>query len=152
LVGAAARQTKPTTGGGVYLGIRAAQLAAETAVGALEVGDTSRRTLTAYEVSWQRLEGHEVRVGGWLRQAFRRLSDRELDWIISVAGEPWAQEAICCLGDIDYPADLLSALLRGAGRRMASLFVRGVPRLGRGLQPGAPGQLPEHNPVREGAQ
>jgi flavin-dependent dehydrogenase len=127
LVGAAARQTKPTTGGGVYLGIRAAQLAAETAIRALEAGDTSRRTLAAYEVSWHRLEGHEVRVGGWLRRAFRHLSDRELDWIISIAGEPWAQEAITCLGDIDFPADLLSALLRGAGRRVLPLLGRGDP-------------------------
>jgi flavin-dependent dehydrogenase len=127
LVGAAARQTKPTTGGGVYLGIRAAQLAAEIAIRALETGDTSHRALAAYERAWQRLEGHEVRVGSWLRGAFRRLSDRELDWIISVAGEPWAQEAISCLGDIDYPADLLSALLRGAGRRVLPLWGRGDP-------------------------
>jgi geranylgeranyl reductase family protein len=127
LVGAAARQTKPTTGGGVYLGVRAAQLAAGTAIRALELGDTSRRTLAAYEQSWHRLEGHEVRVGGWLRGAFRRLSDRELDWIISVAGEPWAQEAITRLGDIDYPADLLSALLRGAGRRVLPLWGRSDP-------------------------
>jgi geranylgeranyl reductase family protein len=127
LVGAAARQTKPTTGGGVYLGVRAAQLAAETAVRALETGDTSRRALVAYERAWQRLEGHEVRVGGWLRRAFRRLSDWELDWIIRVAGEPWAQEAISRLGDIDFPAQLLSALLRGAGRRVLPLWGRGDP-------------------------
>jgi geranylgeranyl reductase family protein len=127
LVGAAARQTKPTTGGGVYLGVRAAQLAAETAIRALEAGDTSRRALAAYEQAWHRLEGHEVRVGGWLRGAFRRLSDRQLDWIVATAGEPWAQEAIARLGDIDYPADLLSALLRGAGRRVLPLWGRGAP-------------------------
>jgi geranylgeranyl reductase family protein len=127
LVGAAARQTKPTTGGGVYLGVRAARLAAETAIRALEAGDTSRSALLAYERAWQRLEGHEVRVGGWLRRAFRRLSDRELDWIISVAGEPWAQEAISRLGDIDYPAQLLSALMRGAGRRVLPLWGRKDP-------------------------
>jgi geranylgeranyl reductase family protein len=127
LVGAAARQTKPTTGGGVYLGVRAAQLAAGTAVRALETGDTSRRALAAYERAWNRLEGHEVHVGGWLRRAFRRLSDRELDWIIRIAGEPWAQEAISRLGDIDFPAQLLSALLRGAGRRVLPLWGRGDP-------------------------
>jgi flavin-dependent dehydrogenase len=127
LVGAAARQTKPTTGGGVYLGVRAAQLAAEVAVRALEDGDTSRRALASYEQAWERLEGHQVRVGDWLRRAFRRLSDRELDWIISVAGEPWAQEAITHLGDIDFPAQLLSALLRGAGRRALPLWSREEP-------------------------
>jgi hypothetical protein len=66
-------------------------------------------------------------VGDWLRRAFRRLSDRELDWIISVAGEPWAQEAITHLGDIDFPAQLLSALLRGAGRRVLPLWSREDP-------------------------
>ena len=127
LVGAAARQTKPTTGGGVYLGVRAARLAAETAIRALEKGDTSHRVLADYERAWHRLEGHEVRVGGWLRRAFRHLSDRELDWIISTAGEPWAQEAITRLGDIDFPAQLLSALLRGAGRRVLPLWGRQPP-------------------------
>jgi digeranylgeranylglycerophospholipid reductase len=127
LVGAAARQTKPTTGGGVYLGVRAAHLAAETAIRALAAGDTSRRALMPYEQAWHRLEGREVRVGGWLRRAFRRLSDRELDWILATAGEPWAQEAITRLGDIDYPADLLSALLRGARRQVLPLWGRGDP-------------------------
>ena len=124
LVGAAARQTKPTTGGGIYLGIRAAQLAAEVAIQALAEGRTDRRALAAYEGAWQRLEGHEVRVGHWLRQVFRRLPDRELDWIVATAGEPWAQDLIGGLGDIDYPAQLLSALLRGAGRRALALWGR----------------------------
>jgi geranylgeranyl reductase family protein len=147
LVGAAARQTKPTTGGGVYLGVRAAQLAAEAAIRALKVGDTSRRTLASYEQAWQRLEGHEVRVGGWLRHAFRRLSDRELDWIVATASEPWAQEAISRLGDIDFPAKLLSALLRGAGRQVLTIWGWGDP---------APmGEVPDHSKaarVREGAR
>jgi geranylgeranyl reductase family protein len=130
LVGAAARQTKPTTGGGVYLGVRAAQLAAGTAVQALAEGRTDRRALLPYERAWQRLEGHEVRVGGWLRGAFRRLSDRQLDWIVAIASEPWAQEAITRLGDIDYPAGLLSALLRGAGRRVLPLCGRRDPEPG----------------------
>jgi digeranylgeranylglycerophospholipid reductase len=149
LVGAAARQTKPTTGGGVYLAVRAAHLAAETAVRALAGGRADRRALLPYERTWRRLEGHEVRVGGWLRAVFRRLSDRQLDWIVATAGEPWAQEAISRLGDIDYPADLLSALLRGAGRRVLPLPGREAPRLGRGGQRAASGARPEAHPVRK---
>ena len=116
LIGAAARQTKPTTGGGVYLGIRAAQLAAATAARALALGDTSHRALAAYEEDWSRLEGREVAVGHRLRSAYRRLSDRELDWIVATAAEPWAQRLITRFGDIDFPARLLSALLRNVPR------------------------------------
>jgi digeranylgeranylglycerophospholipid reductase len=113
LVGAAARQTKPTTGGGLYLALRAAQ--------ALEQGDHSRQALAAYEQAWHQLEGHELVVGHWLRQAFRRLSDRELDRILTVLAEPWAQNIISRLGDIDFPAQLLSSLLRGVVGRIPSL-------------------------------
>jgi flavin-dependent dehydrogenase len=117
LVGAAARQTKPTTGGGVYLGIRAAHLAAWTAIQALAQGTTSRQALAPYEAAWHRLEGHEVSVGHRLRQVYRRLPDRALDWIVATGAEPWAQAAIRQLGDIDFPGQLLGALLLGVGRR-----------------------------------
>jgi digeranylgeranylglycerophospholipid reductase len=129
LVGAAARQTKPTTGGGIYLGVRAAQLAAAAAARALTRGDVSRRALAPYEEDWHRLEGREVAVGHHLRRAFRRLSDRELDWIIATAAEPWAQRLISRLGDIDFPAQLLTALLNEAGRNAAIFACRRlVPR------------------------
>jgi len=118
LVGAAARQTKPTTGGGVYLGVRAAQMAAQVALWALERGDCSRRALQGYERQWQRLEGHEVLVGHWLRRVFRRLSDRELGRIIAVLNRPWAQGIISRLGDIDFPSRLFSALLVELGRQV----------------------------------
>ena len=120
LVGAAARQTKPTTGGGVYLGIRAAQLAAAAAARALVDGrvDLSHRALLPYEQDWHRLEGREVAVGHRLRRAYRRLSDRDLDWIVATAAEPWAQGLISRLGDIDFPGRLLSALLRDLPRKV----------------------------------
>jgi geranylgeranyl reductase family protein len=124
LVGAAARQTKPMTGGGVYLGIRAAHLAAETAIQALSRGTTSRRALAPYEVAWHRLEGREVQVGHQLRQVYRRLPDRALDWIVATGAEPWAQAAITQLGDIDFPEQLLGALLQGVWRRALRLSGR----------------------------
>jgi digeranylgeranylglycerophospholipid reductase len=130
LIGAAARQTKPTTGGGVYLGIRAAQLAAQAATCALAQapalanarvagsGALDHRALAAYEEAWHRLEGREVAVAHRLRTLYRRLSDRDLDWIIATAAQPWAQRLISRLGDIDFPAQLLSALLRDLPRTL----------------------------------
>jgi digeranylgeranylglycerophospholipid reductase len=113
LVGAAARQTKPTTGGGLYFGLRAAHLAAVTATHALARGDCSRRALAPYERAWARSEGRELWVGHWLRLAFRRLSDRGLDRVIALFSRPWAQAWLSRLGDMDYPSRML------AGRTVA---------------------------------
>lgn len=117
LVGAAARQTKPTTGGGLYFGMRAAQLAAATAAKAVAQGDCSRRTLAEYEQAWHRSEGRELMVNHWLRRGFRGLSDRGLDLIIKFFGQPWAQNWISRLGDMDYPSRLFVPLAATRRRR-----------------------------------
>ena len=50
LVGAAARQTKPTTGGGLYFGMRAAKLAADCAAQAIEEHDAlEKETIDALQ-------------------------------------------------------------------------------------------------------
>jgi flavin-dependent dehydrogenase len=106
LVGAAARQTKPTTGGGLYFGIQAAQLAAAAAAKALKQSDCSRPILAEYEQAWYRSGGRELVYGHWLRWGFRSLSDRGLDLLIEVFSKPWAQNWISRLGDMDYPSRL----------------------------------------------
>jgi flavin-dependent dehydrogenase len=126
LVGAAAGQTKPTTGGGIYLSLRAARLAAATAARALEGGDCSYRALAEYERAWHRLEGHEVLVGHWLRRLYLGFADRELDLIIQVMGEPWAQGLIARLGDLDFPSGLLSSLVVSALKHRKPSKVRQV--------------------------
>jgi flavin-dependent dehydrogenase len=126
LVGAAAGQTKPTTGGGIYLSVRAAQLAAAAAARALEEGDCSCRALAEYERAWHRLEGHEVLVSHWLRRLYLGFADRELDLIIQVMGEPWAQGLIARLGDLDFPSRLLSSLVVAALKQGKPSKVRQV--------------------------
>jgi digeranylgeranylglycerophospholipid reductase len=118
LVGAAARQTKPTTGGGLYFGLRAARLAAATATHALARGDCSRRALAPYERAWARSEGRELWVGHWLRQGFRRLSDPGLDRVIALFGRPWAQDWLSHLGDMDYPSRMLAGRAAARGTRI----------------------------------
>ena len=108
LVGAAARQTKPTTGGGLYFGVRAARLVAATALDALARGDCSRRALSAYERAWRRLDGRELAYGSWLRRGFRRLPDWGLDWLIALLGLSWTQRRLSRLGDMDYPSRLFA--------------------------------------------
>jgi digeranylgeranylglycerophospholipid reductase len=111
LVGAAACQTKPTTGGGLYFGLRAAELAAAVAVEAVEAGDFTRQMLSQYEQHWHRLDGRELVYGHWLRKLLLRLSDGDLDLIIQLLNTPFAQDQIRRLGDIDYPSRLFEQLI-----------------------------------------
>jgi len=117
LVGAAARQTKPTTGGGIYFGLRAARLAAATAIEAIRQGDCSCQRLAEYERAWHRLDGRELKYGRWLRMVFRGLSDRWFDLAIGLLGKPWAQGWLSCRGDMDFPSRLFIPLAPSWGKR-----------------------------------
>jgi digeranylgeranylglycerophospholipid reductase len=64
LVGDAAAQTKPFTGGGILYGMTAADRAAET----IDPDDLS--TLAAYERVWRADLGREIRLGGVIRRAY----------------------------------------------------------------------------------
>ena len=79
LVGDAAGQTKPTTGGGIYYGLLGATAAAATLETALASGDYSRQALSAYETRWKGILGQEMKSGRRARRIFEALSDDLLD-------------------------------------------------------------------------
>ena len=59
IVGDAAGQTKPLSGGGLYTGMIAAEHAALTAEEAISSGDTSVKTLCRYDERWRKDIGRE---------------------------------------------------------------------------------------------
>ncbi len=63
LLGDAAAQTKPFTGGGILYGLRAAEIAAETF-------DPAELDTTAYERAWRAELGTEIRLGSWIRKGY----------------------------------------------------------------------------------
>jgi len=64
LVGDAAGQTKPFTGGGILYGLAAADIAAET------VDPADPATVAEYETGWRAALGREIRLGRWLRRGY----------------------------------------------------------------------------------
>jgi len=64
LVGDAAAQTKPFTGGGILYGMRAADVAAST------VDPARPATLADYEAGWRRELGRDLRLGALVRRAY----------------------------------------------------------------------------------
>jgi len=70
LVGDAARQVDPLTGGGIINAMTAGQLAAQVAVEAIAAGDTSASFLSRYEEAWHRSVGRKMQRNYRLREKF----------------------------------------------------------------------------------
>lgn len=112
LVGDAAAQAKPTSGGGVYTGLKCGQHLVEVATEALEAGDASDARLKEYHERWSRDVGRELRIGARLRRAFMHLRDAEIEALFEELQDEEALRLINALGDIDHPSRLAFALLR----------------------------------------
>ncbi|MCD6453271.1 MAG: NAD(P)/FAD-dependent oxidoreductase, partial [Dehalococcoidales bacterium] len=84
VVGTAAGQIKPTTGGGIYYGLLCADIAASHLHRALSCNDLSAGRLAEYEREWKERIGRELRRGYRVRKIYQHLSDRQLDGIFKV--------------------------------------------------------------------
>lgn len=122
LVGDAARQVKPTSGGGVYAGLVGAKHAAHTAVEALRREDFSKGFLRNYERAFMAELGDELRRGLDIHRAFARLPDAHLDRLLSILGRDDLRDTIFRWGDIDYPSRAFYEAVKRAPRLAA--FVR----------------------------
>lgn len=133
LVGDAACQAKPTSGGGIYSSLVAARHCAGTAIEALERDDFSERALASYRARWLAEVGEGFRQGLDLRRAFLRLSDRDIDALLSLFRRPEFQRLIAQHGDIDFPGHLFGLFLQ------AMPLLQGMLHLPPGLWPKALG-------------
>lgn len=111
LVGDAAAQTKPLSGGGLYTGLRAARWGAMTAVDALKDKDLSAKRLSGYDEKWRADIGKEMERGLLIRKVFVNLTDRKMDDVCRMLDRPDAKEVLST-GDIDFPSKLASPLLK----------------------------------------
>ena len=80
VVGDAARQVKPLTGGGIYYGMKAAEILVEC----IQEG-----ALDEYDKRWKSKFGREIKFGLWARKVYERLnkSEHELENIFSLFKE-----------------------------------------------------------------
>ena len=111
LVGDAAGQVKPTSGGGLYTGELCARSAGESAGYAALADDPSLATLRTYESHWQKDIGKELRSCLAIRRTLDDLSNEEIDAVFSELDAPAFLDFIAKHGDIDYPSQLVAALL-----------------------------------------
>ena len=111
LVGDAAAQAKPLSGGGLYTGMMAADFVASTAIKSLDEDDLSKKSLSRYEMKWKGALGRELERGYRLRKVFLRMNDKKLDEVGKILKKPEVGELLSS-GDIDQPSLLAPKVLR----------------------------------------
>lgn len=121
LVGDAAGQVKPTSGGGIYMGAVCAKIAGEVAARA------SRKEcgLPDYERKWRSAVGKELDIGMRIHKSIGKLSDENLNEFIAFLNKPEIRELITEHGDMDHPSVLLGKLIL-SGNKMQLARLLGI--------------------------
>jgi digeranylgeranylglycerophospholipid reductase len=101
LVGDAAGQVKPLTGGGIYYSIRCADLAADALIGAATAGDFSRSRLGRYERAWRCAIGRDLAFGRFARRLLGWSGDHQFDALIELCQADEVQRIIARSADFD---------------------------------------------------
>jgi digeranylgeranylglycerophospholipid reductase len=125
VVGTAAGQVKPITGGGIYFGLMCADIAANTLHKALESGNLSADALAGYERAWRRKLARELSTGYWARKAYEMLSDRQVDSVFGLLESTGIVEELCQADELsfDWHADVITKVM---GQKLFSRAVKGI--------------------------
>lgn len=123
IVGDAAGQVKPTSGGGVYTGAACAKIAGEVAALAAIEGDASEDRLNEYDKRWRAKLGRELGIGMKIHDFMGGLGDAELDELLGSMNTPAILDMITEYGDMDHPSILIKKLLSPTNsRQMMNVF------------------------------
>ncbi len=113
LVGDAAGQVKPTSGGGIYMGAVCAKIAGEVAARAAR----KEASLEEYEKRWRSAVGRELTIGMRIHKSLGKLSDENLNEFIAFLSQPGMEEIIAEYGDMDHPSLLMQKLITGGDKK-----------------------------------
>ena len=130
LLGDAASQVKPTTGGGLMIGFESARIAANTVSKALKIGDIS--ILKEYENDYKNRFRSELKVQLEVQKIFESLTDKDLDQMFIKLKEGNAENLISKYGDMDSQSTIIKEMIKNRllfsilpkllTRRIASLW------------------------------
>jgi len=118
VIGDAAGQVKPTTGGGIYFGHLGARIAAEVLDEALHSDNLTATQLSRYQKQWKAKMGKELFLGYGARQAYIKLSNSQIERIFSVLDSNGMAESL--LKSDDFSFDWHSRLILAGLKRSAT--------------------------------
>ena len=148
VVGDAAGQVKPTTGGGIYYALLASEIAGQALSEALADNDLSAARLGAYQRRWRSLLSRELEVGYAARRIFEALNDQQISSLVRQAAASGFRYDLANAPDtsFDWHSRLIGKVvghpaLGGALRLINPLLAR----LARHLDPAPAPYLPPSN-------
>lgn len=114
VVGKAAGQVKPTSGGGIYYGLLCADLAAQTLHQGFQSHDLSASRLALYQKRWRARLGKELRVSYWANRIYGKLSNRQIDSLHYFISNNGLTQLIAELDDpyFDWHSELILKALK----------------------------------------
>jgi digeranylgeranylglycerophospholipid reductase len=115
VVGDAASQVKPTTGGGVIFGLTCARVAGEVAYEAVKMQDFSEAFLSRYQSRWKRLVGFELAAMLRMRRMLNSLSDSRIDGMIELCRKLGVDSVLEKAGDLDFQGRSLIPMIKYPG-------------------------------------
>jgi geranylgeranyl reductase family protein len=118
VIGDAAGQVKPTTGGGIYFGHLGARIAVEVLDGAINSDNLTAGQLSRYQKRWKAKMGKELSRGYWARWAYAKLSDRQIEGIFNMFDSDGMAEAL--LNSDKFSFDWHSRLILTVLRRSSA--------------------------------
>ncbi len=122
VVGDAASQVKPTTGGGIILGLNCAKIAADVAAEAIYQNNFSADFLCSYQRSFMKMFGFDLKIMLKVRDMLDKLRDKKLDSIISVCKKLQLNDVLKDLKEVDFQGRTLLKLAQNSKTLMALTF------------------------------
>ena len=119
VVGTAAGQVKPTTGGGIYYGLLCADIAADNLHRALVSNDLSAKGLSGYQREWKKRLGRELGTGHQVRKLYQHLSDGQIDRMFNTIAANGMVDLLLKADDVSFDWHS-GGLLRMLGRVVIS--------------------------------
>jgi geranylgeranyl reductase family protein len=114
LVGDAAAQVKPASGGGLYPGLLCARHCATIAEHAIQQNEFTLESLGEYHTLWSKDIGRELTLGMRFRRLYAQFTDQQLNQYIEKFNTEKIRDVINTYGDIDYPTKLALPLVRAS--------------------------------------
>jgi digeranylgeranylglycerophospholipid reductase len=112
VVGDAASQVKPTTGGGVIFGLTCARVAGEVAYEAVKMQDFSEAFLSRYQSQWRKLIGFDLAAMLRMRRMLDSLSDSRIDGMIDLCRKLGVDSVLEKVGDLDFQGKSLIPMIK----------------------------------------
>ncbi len=110
LLGDAASQVKPTTGGGLIMGFSCAEIASHSVTNALENENTEM--LMNYYKDYQNQFKNELKVQLMVHRIFKSLTDADLEYMFMKLKQVGAEEVISQYGDMDSQSPLVKEMFK----------------------------------------